>query len=52
MGVDWNGCVRAIEERKWRMKFIKVWRQRLEITHFGTLDEFKKTITIEREYYG
>jgi hypothetical protein len=49
MGIDWNGCVRAIEERKWRRKFIKVWRKRTEILHFGTRAEFKKTNTIERD---
>jgi hypothetical protein len=49
MGIDWNGCVRAIEERKWRRKFIKVWRKRTEILHFGTCAEFKKTNTIERD---
>jgi hypothetical protein len=49
MGIDWNGCVRAIEERKWRRKFIKVWRKRTEVLHFGTRAEFKKTNTIERD---
>jgi hypothetical protein len=49
-GIDWNGCVRAIEERKWRKKFIKVWRKRLELTHFGTHDEFK-TVLKEQLYY-